>query len=108
MTELLGEKIEDLLWKAGADTERVRNLREDASWSADDEEDAAETWELHVTIGDIIVVLSEIFLVEGKWTTEAETLTLEKIYEGAYVESDLAVVSSEEELVEHILKLGGE
>jgi hypothetical protein len=61
-----------------------------------------------VTVGTTVVLISEAWFEEGEWFADTDTLVLEKIEDGEKVDEDLAVCDTEEELVEHILKLGGE
>lgn len=94
MSELSGEKIEELLWEAGCEVEHNGGIEEISP--------------IKVTVGDTIVIISEAWFEEGEWFADTETLVLEKIIEGEKVDEDLAVFETEEELVQHILRLAGE
>jgi len=94
MSELSGEKIEELLWEAGCEVEHSGGMEEISP--------------IKVTVGDIIVVISEAWFEEGEWFADTDTLVLEKIIDGEKVDEDLDVIDTEEELVEHILRLAGE
>lgn len=94
MSELSGEKIEGLLWEAGCEVEHNGGLEEISP--------------IEVTVGDTKVIISEAWFEEGDWFADSETLVLEKLVDGEKVDEDLEVFSTEEELVEHILKLGGD
>jgi len=94
MSELSGEKIEELLWEAGCEVEHNGGIEEISP--------------IKVTVGDIYVIISEAWFEEGEWFADTETLVLEKIIEGEKVDEDLDVFETEEELVEHILRLAGE
>jgi hypothetical protein len=93
MSELSGEKIEGLLWEAGCEVEHDGGIEEISP--------------IKVTIDDTVVIISEAWFEEGEWFVDTETLVLEKIVEGEKVDEDLAVFETEEELVEHIVRLGG-
>lgn len=94
MSELSGEKIEELLWEAGCEVSHDGGLYDISP--------------IEVTVGDTKVIISEAWFEEGKWFADSETLVLEKLVDGEKVDEDLEVLSTEEELVEHILKLGGD
>ena len=94
MSELSGEKIERLLWNAGCEVEHNDGLEEISP--------------IKVTVGDTVVIISEAWFEEGDWFVDTDTLTLDKVVEGAKVGEDLDLVNTEEELVDHILTLGGE
>jgi hypothetical protein len=94
MSELSGEKIEELLWEAGCEVEHNGGIEEISP--------------IKVTVGDIYVIISEAWFEEGERFADTETLVLEKIIEGEKVDEDLDVFETEEELVEHILRLAGE
>ena len=94
MSELIGEKIEELLWEAGCEVEHSGGMEEISP--------------IKVTVGDTVVIISEAWFEEGEWFADSDTLVLEKLEYGEKVEEDLAVFESEEELVEHILRLAGE
>lgn len=94
MSELSGEKIEGLLWEAGCEVEHDGGLEEISP--------------IEVTVGDTKVIISEAWFEEGEWFADTNTLVLEKLVDGEKVDEDLEVFSTEEELVEHILKLGGD
>lgn len=94
MSELSGEKIEELLWEAGCEVEHAGGLEEISP--------------IKVTVGEIVVIISEAWFEEGQWFVDTDTLILEKLVYGEKVDEDLEVFGSEEELVEHILTLGGD
>lgn len=94
MSELSGEKIEELLWEAGCEVAHDGGLEEISP--------------IEVTVGDTKVIISEAWFEEGEWFADTETLVLEKLVDGEKVDEDLEVFANEEELVEHILKLGGD
>jgi hypothetical protein len=94
MSELSGEKIERLLWNAGCEVEHNDGLEEISP--------------IKVTVGDTVVIISEAWFEEGEWFADTDTLTLDKLVEGEKVGEDLDLVGTEEELVAHILALGGE
>jgi hypothetical protein len=94
MSELSGEKIEELLWEAGCEVEHSGGLEEISP--------------IKVTVGDTIVIISEAWFEEGEWYADTDTLVLEKVIDGEKVDEDLDVLTTEEELVEHILRLAGE
>lgn len=94
MSELSGEKIEGLLWEAGCEIEHV--VGED------------EITSIHIPVGESTIVASETFFEDGDWFIDSDTLSLEKFFEGSKVGEDLTIPESEDELVQNILKLGGE
>lgn len=94
MSELSGEKIESLLWEAGCEVEHSGGIEEVSP--------------IKVTVGSTVVIISEAWFEAGEWFVDTGTLTLEKIVEGEKVDEDLDIFASEEEIVEHILRLGGE
>lgn len=94
MSELSGEKIEELLWEAGCEVVHSGGLE--------------EIEHIDVTVGETTVIISEAWFVEGDWFVDPDTLTLLKVVDGEQVDEDLEVFSTEEELVAHILKLGGD
>lgn len=94
MSELSGDKIEELLWEAGCEVEHSGGMEEISP--------------IKVTVGDTVIIISEAWFEEGEWFADTETLVLEKLEYGEKVEEDLEVFQSEEELVEHILRLAGE
>lgn len=93
MSELSGDKIESLLWEAGCEVYHNGGLEEVSP--------------IKVTIDNTVVIISEAWFEEGEWFVDTDTLVLEKIVDGEKVDEDLDVFSSEEELVEHIVRLGG-
>jgi hypothetical protein len=94
MSELSGEKIEELLWEAGCEVQHDGGIEEISP--------------IKVTVGDTTVLISEAWFEDGEWFADTDTLVLERIEYGELVAEDLTVFSTEEELVEHILTLGGE
>lgn len=92
MSELSGDKIESLLWEAGCEVYHNGGLEEVSP--------------IKVTIDDTVVIISEAWFEEGEWFVDTDTIVLEKIVDGEKVDEDLAVFDSEEELVEHIVRLG--
>lgn len=94
MSELSGEKIEELLWEAGCEVEHDGGIEEISP--------------IKVTVGDTVVNISEAWFEEGQWFVDTETMVLEKFVYGEKVDEDLDVVYTEEELVTHILTLGGD
>ncbi len=92
MSELSGEKIEGLLWEAGCEVEHNGGLEEVSP--------------IKVTVGDTVVIISEAWFEEGEWFADTNTLVLEKLVDGEKVDEDLEIFTSEEELVEHIVRLG--
>jgi hypothetical protein len=92
MSELSGEKIEGLLWEAGCEVEHNGGLEEVSP--------------IKVTVGDTVVIISEAWFEEGEWFADSNTLVLEKIVDGEKVDEDLEIFDTEEELVEHIVRLG--
>ena len=92
MSELSGEKIEALLWEAGCEVEHDGGLEEISP--------------IKVTVENTVVLISEAWFEEGDWFADTDTLVLEKFVDGEKVDEDLAVFESEEELVEHIVRLG--
>lgn len=94
MSELSGEKIERLLWNAGSEVEHNDGLEEVSP--------------IKVTVGDTTVIITEAWFEEGDWFVDTNTMMLEALVEGEKVDEDLSVIETEEELVEHILRLGGE
>lgn len=94
MSELSGEKIEELLWDAGCEVLHDGGLEEVSP--------------IEVTVGDTKVIISEAWFEEGQWFADSQTLVLEKLVDGEKVDEDLEIFSTEGELVEHILKLGGD
>ena len=93
MSELSGEKIEGLLWEAGCEVEHDGGMEEISP--------------IKVTVDNTVVIISEAWFEEGEWFVDTETLVLEKIVDGEKVDEDLEVFETEEELVEHIVRLGG-
>jgi hypothetical protein len=92
MSELSGEKIEGLLWEAGCEVQHDGGLEEVSP--------------IKVIVGDTVVIISEAWFEEGEWFADSNTLVLEKIVDGEKVDEDLEIFESEEELVEHIVRLG--
>lgn len=92
MSELSGEKIEGLLWEAGCEVYHDGGLEEISP--------------IKVIVGETVVIISEAWFEEGEWFVDTDTLVLEKMVDGEKVDEDLEVFDSEEELVEHIVKLG--
>ena len=92
MSELSGEKIEGLLWEAGCEVQHDGGLEEVSP--------------IKVTVGDTVVIISEAWFEEGEWFADSNTLVLEKIVDGEKVDEDLEIFDTEEELVEHIVRLG--
>lgn len=92
MSELSGDKIEGLLWDAGCEVKHDGGLEEVSP--------------IKVTVGDTVVIISEAWFEEGEWFADTDTLVLEKYVYGEKVAEDLDVFTTEEELVEHIVKLG--
>lgn len=94
LNDIVGEDIERILWDNGCDF-KLEGSEED------------EWWDLHVTFGDNVVVLGEIFFVEdGKWAVDPITLTMTLIVDGTPYASDTAIVGSAQEVAERILYLG--
>lgn len=94
LTELIGEKIEGLLWDAGCDF-RLHEIDED-------------TFELHVGVGEHTVKLGELYFEEDeKWMVDPLTLTMDLYFQDENVGSDITIVESEDELVERLLALAG-
>lgn len=95
MSELSGEKIEGLLWEAGCEVKHDGGLEEISP--------------IEVTVGTTKVIISEAWFEEGNWFADTDTLTLWTMDEyGEPSIEDLTVFESEEELVEHVLTLGGD
>jgi len=95
MSELSGDKIEGLLWEAGCEVQHDGGLEEISP--------------IEVTVGLTKVIISEAWFEEGEWFADTDTLTLWTMDEdGEPNDEDLTIFESEEELVEHILRLGGE
>lgn len=94
MSELSGEKIEELLWEAGCEVQHDGGIEEISP--------------IKITVGETTILISEAFFEEGKWFADTDTLVLERVEYGEIVEEDLTVFDTEEELVEHILTLGGD
>jgi len=92
MSELSGDKIEGLLWDEGCEVEHDGGLEEGTP--------------IKVTVGTTVVLISEAYFEFGEWFVDTDTVVLEKIAEGEKVDEDLDIFSTEEELVEHILRLG--
>lgn len=92
MSELSGEKIESLLWEAGCEVAHDGGLEEVSP--------------IKVTVGDTVVIISEAWFEEGEWFADTNTLVLEKLVDGEKVDEDLDIFATEEELVEHIVRLG--
>jgi hypothetical protein len=97
MAELSGETIEELLWEHGCDVE-IKPDTEHLVYS------------FRTEIGDHIIEVSELFWEEDEngWYLDTDAITILKIDEGRVVDEDLSVPESEEELVDIILRLGGE
>jgi hypothetical protein len=94
MSELSGEKIERLLWEAGSEVSHNDGLEEVSP--------------IKVTVGDTTVIITEAWFEDGDWFVDTDTMILEQLVDGEKVDEDLSIIETEEELVEHILKLGGE
>lgn len=94
MSVLSGEKIEDLLWSAGCEIEHIEGVEGFNS--------------VHIPVGDSVIVLSEPFFEDSDWFLDSDTIVLEKIVEGEKSDEDLSIPYDEEELVQSILRLGGE
>lgn len=94
MSELSGERIEELLWDAGCEVSHDGGL--------------SEISPIKVTVGDTVVMITEAWFENGDWFADSDTLVLEKFVEDEKVDEDLEVFDTEEELVSHILKLGEE
>lgn len=92
MSELSGEKIEGLLWEAGCEVQHDGGIEEVSP--------------IKVTVGDTVVIISEAWFEEGEWFADSNTLVLEKLVDGEKVDEDLEIFETEEELVEHIVRLG--
>lgn len=91
---LSGDVIEGLLWDAGCEVQHDGGLEEISP--------------IKVTVGDTVVIISEAWFEDGEWFVDNDTLVLEKLVDGEKVDEDLDVFNTEEELVEHILRLGGD
>lgn len=92
MSELSGDTIEGLLWDEGCEVEHDGGLEEGTP--------------IKVTVGNTVVLISEAYFEFGEWYVDPTTVVLEKIVEGEKVAEDLDIVETEEELVDHILRLG--
>lgn len=93
MSELSGEKIEELLWEAGCEVQHDGGIEEISP--------------IKVNVGDTTILISEAWFEDGEWFADTDTLVLERLEYGEIVAEDLTVFDTEEELVEHILTLGG-
>ena len=94
MSELSGDKIEGLLWDEGCEVEHDGGLEEGTP--------------IKVTVGTNVVLISEVWFEDGEWFADTDTLVLEKLVDGEKVGEDLGYFSFEEDLVEHVLRLGDE
>lgn len=94
MSELSGDTIEGLLWDEGCEVEHDGGLEEGTP--------------IKVTVGTTVVLISEAYFEFGEWFVDTSTVVLEKIQDGEKVAEDLDIVEDEQELVDHILRLGGE
>ena len=92
MTDLNGERIEELLWEAGLDFHHTT------------EYDGVSS--IEILVGESKVVVSESWAEEDKWYLDTDTALMEKYCEGVIVDSDFEPIKSEEDLVERALKLG--
>lgn len=92
MSELSGEKIEELLWEAGCEVLHDGGL--------------TEVSPITVNIGENKVIITEAWFESGSWFADTDTLVLELYAFGEKVAEDLEVFENEEELVEHIVRLG--
>ncbi|QFG12296.1 Hypothetical Protein OBI_RACECAR_201 [Arthrobacter phage Racecar] len=97
MAELTGEKIESLLWDNGCEARQKY-----------DEETDSLTITVEDFAGSVITISEAWYERDGEWYVDSDTLVLEMFTDGEKVAEDLTVVYSEEELVQQILKLGGE
>ncbi|UDL16856.1 hypothetical protein SEA_ATUIN_193 [Arthrobacter phage Atuin] len=94
MSDLSGEKIEELLWAAGCEIEQ-------------------HTYTpipyFTTEVGDSIIKVSDMwFDIEGDWYIDPDAVNIEKIHEGEKVDEDLTIPEDEQDLVDIILRLGGE
>ena len=94
MAELSGDTLEGLLWDEGCEVEH--------------DEGAEEGTPIKVTVGNTVVLISEVWFEEGDWFADTDTLVLEKYVDGEKVGEDLDLMETEADLVQHILRLGGE
>lgn len=94
MSELNGEKIEELLWDAGCEVIHDGGLTEISP--------------ITVHIGENRVIISEAWFEDGYWFADSDSVFLELFAFDEKVDEDLDICDTEEELVEHILRLGGE
>lgn len=92
MSELSGEKIEELLWEAGCEVVHDGGQTEISP--------------ITVNVGENKVVITEAWFENGRWYADSDTLVLELYSLGEKIAEDLDVCDSEEELVEHIVRLG--
>jgi hypothetical protein len=97
MAELSGETIEELLWEHGCDIEITPDPEH-------------LVYAFRTQVGDHTIEVSELFWEEDEngWYLDTDAITILKFDEGRVVDEDLTVPSSEEELVDIILRLGGE
>lgn len=97
MSELSGEKIEELLWEHGCDVEILPDPEH-------------LVYAFRTQVGDYTIEVSELFWEEDEngWYLDSDTITILKFDEGRVVDEDLTVPTSEEELVDIILRLGGD
>lgn len=95
MSELSGEKIEELLWDAGCEIEH---------------HDSDSAFPYFTTeVGDSIIRVYETwFDMEGDWFIDSDTVSVEKVHDGEKVDEDLTLPLDEQDLVDIILRLGGD
>ena len=93
MSELSGDKIMGLLWDEGFEVEHDEGVEEGTP--------------IKVTGENSVILISEVWFEEGNWYADSDTLVLEKLVDGEKVGEDLDILDTEEELVEHIVRLAG-
>lgn len=90
-SDLNGDKIESLLYKAGLDTQHFSD------------EDGISRLEIQ---GDsVTVVMSETWESDGRWFIDPKTIVLDKLVQDQITETKFPEVKTEEELVEYIENL---
>lgn len=93
MSELSGEKIEELLWAEGCEIAHHEGIEGFTSFSTE--------------VGESVIRVSETWFEDGMWYVDSDTLSVERIIEGEKIDEDLTIPDDEQDLVDIILRLGG-
>ena len=94
MSELSGEKIEELLWAEGCEISHHEGIDGFTSISTE--------------VGTSVIHVSETWFEDGLWYLDSDTLSVEKTVDGEKIDEDLTIPDDEQDLVNIILRLGGD